>query len=329
VPDGDLAARRQVKPQETEHAGGDADRIVVKFLVELAFVAQAAVDQLDEVVALFDQAVSARESRAKSRTEDALAERAKKGEARQLLMDVILPVLADPSVPDEMVGGRLRDQIGMQRLREITAGSWKPLPKDHGRLSELDSSYSYLRQFTPNVLAAIDFRGGPGTAELMEAMAVLKEMNRLGGRKVPADVPAGFVPAKYAGYLEKARKSGEDTAYRHYWELCVTLCLRDGLRSGDVFVPGSRRYADPSTYLYTPRQWAPRQEEYCRRVGKPAAAAHAWSRGRRNCTRRSPSWSRSSPAPCPVTAGRSAWTATATWWCRRCRLRTSRRRPGS
>jgi hypothetical protein len=88
-----------------------------KYPILLAFVAQAAVDQLDEVVALFDQAVSARESRAKPRTEEALAERAKKGEARQLLMDVILPVLADPPVPDELVGGRLRDQIGMQRLR--------------------------------------------------------------------------------------------------------------------------------------------------------------------------------------------------------------------
>jgi TnpA family transposase len=251
-----------------------------KYPILLAFVAQAAVDQLDEVVALFDQAVSARESRAKSRTEEALAERAKKGEVRQLLMDVILPVLADPSVPDELVGGRLRNQIGMQRLREITSDSWKPLPKDRGRLSELDSSYSYLRQFTPNVLAVIDFRGGPGTAELMEAVAILKEMNRLGGRKVPAGAPAGFMPAKYADYLEKARQSGEDTAYRHYWELCVTLCLRDGLRSGDVFVPGSRRYADPSTYLYTARQWAPRQEEYCRLVGKPATAAHALEQGK-------------------------------------------------
>lgn len=195
-------------------------------------------------------------------------------------MDVILPVLADPSVPDELVGGRLRNEIGMQRLREITADSWRPLPKDHGRLSALDSSYSYLRQFTPNVLAVIDFQGGPGTAELMEAVAILKEMNRLGGRKVPAGAPTGFVPARYADYLEKARKSGEDTAYRHYWELCVTLCLRDGLRSGDVFVPGSRRYADPSTYLYTTRQWAPRQEDYCRLVGKPAAAAHALEQGK-------------------------------------------------
>lgn len=220
----------------------------------LAFVAQAAVDQLDEVVALFDQAVSARESRAKSKTDEALIERAKRGEVQQLLMEEILPVLADPLVADDEVGGLLRERIGMQRLREIISDVWKPLPRDHGRLSELESSYTYLRQFTPNVLAAIDFQGGPGTGELMEAVAILKEMNRLGGRKVPARAPTAFVPARYADYLAKARRSGEDTAYRHFWELCVILCLRDGLRSGDVFVPGSRRYADPATYLYTPEQ---------------------------------------------------------------------------
>jgi hypothetical protein len=45
-------------------------------------------------------------------------------------------------------------------------------------------------------------------------------------------------------------------------------------------VPGSRRYADPSTYLYTPRQWAPRQEEYCRLVGKPGDAASALEQGK-------------------------------------------------
>ena len=252
-----------------------------KYPILLAFVAQAAVDQLDEVVALFDQAVSARESRAKSRTEEALAERAKKGEARQLLMDVILPVLADPSVPDELVGGRLRDQIGMQRLREITAGSWKPLPKDHGRLSELDSSYSYLRQFTPNVLAVIDFQGGPGTAELMEAVAVLKEMNRARRPEGPRG-RAGRVRASEVRRLpgEGPQERGGHRLPALLGALCVTLCLRDGLRSGDVFVPGSRRYADPSTYLYTARQRAPRQEEYCLPVGKPAAAAHTLEQGK-------------------------------------------------
>ena len=45
----------------------------------LALAAQSAVDQLDEVIALFDQAVSARESRARTRTDEELVERAKKG----------------------------------------------------------------------------------------------------------------------------------------------------------------------------------------------------------------------------------------------------------
>ena len=133
-----------------------------RYPILLALVAQSAVDQLDEVIALFDQAVSARESRARTRTDEELAERAKKGESRQLLMDVILPVLADPSIPDEQVGGLLRERIGMSVLRDVAAGAWKPLAKDHGRLSAMDSSYSYLRQFTPGVLAAVDFTGGPG-----------------------------------------------------------------------------------------------------------------------------------------------------------------------
>jgi hypothetical protein len=215
-----------------------------RYPILLALVAQSAVDQLDEVIALFDQAVSARESRARTRTDERLVERAKQGESRQLLMDVILPVLADPAVPDEQVGGLLRERIGMSRLREAVSGGWKPLPKDHGRLSAMDASYSYLRQFTPQVLAAVGFTSGPGTADLMAAVAVLKRLNDGGGRKVPADAPISFVPARYAKYLDKARRAGDETAFRHYWELCVILALRDGLRSGDVFVPGSRQYAD-------------------------------------------------------------------------------------
>jgi hypothetical protein len=54
-----------------------------RYPILLALVTQSAVDQLDEVVSLFDQAVSARESRAKPKTDEALAERAKTGEVRQ------------------------------------------------------------------------------------------------------------------------------------------------------------------------------------------------------------------------------------------------------
>jgi hypothetical protein len=37
-----------------------------------------------------------------------------------------------------------------------------------------------------------------------------------------------------------------------------------------VFVPGSRRYADPATYLLTSEQWEPQRTEFCRLVGRSA-----------------------------------------------------------
>ena len=78
----------------------------------------------------------------------------------------------------------------MDKLREIAAVNWRPLPRDHGRLAALRPPIPYLRQFTPHVLSAIDFQGGPGMADLMDAVEILKDLNRAGGRKVPAGAPA-------------------------------------------------------------------------------------------------------------------------------------------
>ena len=250
-----------------------------RYPILLALVGQSAIDVLDELIAVFDQAISARESHAKVKTDKQLSERARNGEARQLLLDVILPVLADPSVPDDQVGGILRDKIGMQLLRETQSERWTP-PADHGQLSALDASYAYLRQFAPQVLATVGFQGGPGTAELMQALTILRQLNAVGGRKVPDDAPAGFVPRRYADYLSQAQRAGDVTAYRHYWELCVLLAVRDGLRSGDIYVPGSRRYADPSSYLFTPAQWAMKRSEFCVLAGKSNDAVEALEQGK-------------------------------------------------
>jgi hypothetical protein len=50
------------------------------------------------------------------------------------LLELILPVLADPGIPGERVGGLLRGQIGMGVLRDAAATGWPALPRDHGRV---------------------------------------------------------------------------------------------------------------------------------------------------------------------------------------------------
>ncbi|MDQ2709684.1 MAG: hypothetical protein M3Z25_19565 [Actinomycetota bacterium] len=146
----------------------------------------------------------------------------------------------------------------------------------------------------------------------MAAVEVLKKLNTHGGRKVPEDAPTSFVPTRYAEYLEKARTAGDDTGYRHYWELCVILKLRDGLRSGYIFVP-ARAATPTSRRTCSPGPVGPKREGFCKLVNKPAKASDALARARKSCTPRSPSWRAPSPPHCPAMSARSASMRTTNW----------------
>ena len=112
------------------------------------------------------------------------------------------------------------------------------------------------------MLAAIPFAGRPESAGLLKAVEVLKELNATGRRRLPDDTPTDFVPTRWRDYLEAG---GDDhgAARRHYWELVVLYQLRDALRSGDVWVAGSRRYVDPASYLIPTERWPPLRAELC------------------------------------------------------------------
>jgi len=158
---------------------------VRRYPILLTLLAQSAVDVLDGALLLFDQALSGRESAAKAKLTEVLAERARGGEDRQALLDELLEILLDPEIGDEEVGGRLREGVGLERLRAAWAVRQQRLPRDHGHLAMLDASMGYVRQFAPDVLHAIRFAGGTGTNELLQAVQVLAELYATGACKVP------------------------------------------------------------------------------------------------------------------------------------------------
>ncbi|HSH58765.1 MAG TPA: hypothetical protein VK988_03810 [Acidimicrobiales bacterium] len=48
---------------------------------------------------------------------------------------------------------------------------------------------------------------------------------------------------------------------RHYWELAALFAVRGALRSGEIWVEGSRRYGDVASYLIRPEEWPAIREE--------------------------------------------------------------------
>ena len=117
----------------------------------------------------------------------------------------------------------------------------------------------------PRLLEVLTFCRHRDAGELLAGIEVLRELNRTGRRKVPRDAPLTFVPKAWMPFVAR----GPDTVSHRFWELALLWRLRDGLRSGDVWVRGSQRYADPETYLLDRDRWAEMRSDYCTAVGRP------------------------------------------------------------
>lgn len=108
---------RRLTPQALERR--DPQR---RYPILLTVLAQSGTDVLDEVVALFDQAISAKFGAAERRMQAELAERGKSGEDRQALLDDLLAIVTDPAVADEEIGALIRgEKVGWDRLRAAIA----------------------------------------------------------------------------------------------------------------------------------------------------------------------------------------------------------------
>ena len=118
-------------------------------------------------------------------------------------------------------------------------------PEEFDFLGLLDDRYGSVRKFAPLLLAEFEFRAAPAAAELLRGVEVLRELNASGKRLLPQDAPTAFVKPRWKTHVFEA----DGTVNRHFYELCVLSELRDKLRSGDVWVQGSREYRDFETYL--------------------------------------------------------------------------------
>jgi len=235
----------------------------------LAFGAERVVELTDELVELFDKLLADTNAKARLRLGEYNKSVAGAANDKVLLLAQIARLLLDPGLADEERLGALFDAVPKDRLAAALADCERiARPANNSHVDLLGDHYSRLRQCMPRFLEMLTFCSNRPGDELVEGIDVLRELNRTRRRKVPPDAPMGFVPKAWMPFVA----SGEDKVSRRFWELALLWRLRDDLRSGDVWVEGSRRYADPETYLLTPTAWADRRDDYCRAVERAPAA---------------------------------------------------------
>jgi TnpA family transposase len=104
--------------------------------------------------------------------------------------------------------------------------------------------HGQVRRYAPEFLETFDFRAAPVRQPLIDAIDTLREMNRRGERKISPDPPLAFVPVRWHRFVETGQ--GVD---RRFYEMAALCELKDALRSGDVWVAGSRQFKDFEEYL--------------------------------------------------------------------------------
>ena len=117
-------------------------------------------------------------------------------------------------------------------------------PAQFDFLHRIGESYATLRRYAPQFLEVLKLRAAPAAKGVLGAIDVLRGMNTDNARKVPAGAPTAFVKPRWARLV--LTDEGID---RRYYELCALSELKNALRSGDVWVQGSRQFKDFEDYL--------------------------------------------------------------------------------
>lgn len=126
--------------------------------------------------------------------------------------------------------------------------------------------YASLRKFAPQLIEALEFRSGRGSAGSVKAIELLRELNRSGKRDVPPGAPMPFRKE-----WRKLLVSDDGKINRRLYETATLAHVRNKLRSGDLWVERSAAYRRFDSYLLPTAASAP----VVASLGLPASA-DAW-----------------------------------------------------
>ena len=237
-----------------------------RYPILVAFLYQTLIDLTDEALDLFDRCLADAYHRARRDLEDFRLSVASATNEQVRLFREIGRVVLDPAVRDADLRRAIYRRVPPAQLRDAVAESDRIIrPPDDHYFDFLESRYTYLRQFTPEFLDAFAFHS-TGNSPLLRAVDLLRRLNAERRRVLPDEASLDFVPARWRPYVND---NPDPTGRRHYFELCVLWELRGALRAGDVWLEGSRRYADPETYLIPREVWPSLRAEVSREVQVP------------------------------------------------------------
>ena len=146
--------------------------------------------------------------------------------------------MLDARAASSSVGGAVEKAIGWEAFAKLVGNAGTLTGKlAADPVDFITDGHARFRRYTPRLLDALDLQGGRNASPVLEAVAALRALNAAGDTGIPPDLPMVFLRPKW-----KARVIGKDGIDRKVWETALLFAIREGLRSGDLWVAESRRH---------------------------------------------------------------------------------------
>ena len=137
----------------------------------------------------------------------------------------------------------------------ITEAQKLAQPEDFDFLYRVGEGYATVRRYAPELLNVLGLHAAPAAKPVLGAIELLREMNVGSTREMPDDAPLDFIRQRWARLI--FTDTGID---RRYYELCALAELKNALRSGDIWVEGSRQFKNFNEYLLPAQKFAKLRE---------------------------------------------------------------------
>ena len=219
--------------------------ITRRYATLVATILEARATVIDEIVDLHDRIIGALFNRAKRNHEQQFQDSGKAINEKVRLYWRIGNALLEAKQMGADPFAAIESVLSWDAFTQsVTEARKLAQPEGFDYLYRLSDGYSQIRRYAPAFLEALQLKAAPATQDLLGGVEVLRKLNAENTRNVPQEAPTDFVRKRWKSLVFK-----EDGIDRRFYELCVLAELKNALRSGDIWVLGSRQFKDFDEYL--------------------------------------------------------------------------------
>ena len=221
-----------------------------RYPILAAFLHQALLHHTDVAVELHDQCLWEYHGAAKHELIEFRQSISRSANEKLRLLCKLAEVILDPEIEDAAVRAASFERVPEERLRAAISETEVLIrPQHDDGIDFFGQRYCTIRQFAPAFLQTLTFHSQGPNNSVLPAIDVIRNLDRAATRRpVPKDARLSLITDLWRPYI----RDSDGTISRRYYELCTLWHLRSSLRSGNIWVDHSRRYADPNTYLIQP-----------------------------------------------------------------------------